>query len=117
MPAASTIFLWVIDGKHEAFSEQYTKAREVQADNMFEEMLEIADDGSNDWMERELEGGRVIETLNGEHVQRSRLRLDTRKWALSKMLPKRFGDRLHTEHSGSIGLTLLEQIIDDEGEE
>jgi hypothetical protein len=104
MPVASTIFLWVIDGKHNTFSEQYARARQVQADNMFEEMLEIADDGSNDFMEVEISEGLKLEKYNPEHVQRSRLRLDTRKWALSKMLPKIYGDKLHTEHSGDIGV-------------
>jgi hypothetical protein len=53
-----------------------------------DELLEIADDGSNDWMERE-KGGYE---LNAEHIQRSRARIDTRKWLLSKMLPKVYGD-------------------------
>ena len=63
---------------------------------MADEMLEIADDGSNDWMLRN-GSGKELHGLNGEHIQRSRLRLDTRKWLLSKALPKIYGDKLPVE--------------------
>lgn len=69
---------------------------------MADEILEISDDGSNDWMERlGKEGEPAGWQLNGEHVQRSRLRVDTRKWILSKLAPKRYGDKL--QHTGDGG--------------
>lgn len=92
MPSASTIFRWLLDKKHKEFWEQYEKARNVQAEMMFEELLEIADDASNDWMERQL-ADKVIEVVDTEHIQRSRLRVDTRKWYLSKVVPKKFADK------------------------
>lgn len=93
MPAASTIYLWLLDSAKHEFSEQYAKARSIQAEMMFEELLEIADDGTNDWMEKENKDGSTYTALDHEHVQRSRLRVDTRKWYLSKVLPKKFGDK------------------------
>jgi hypothetical protein len=57
---------------------------------MFEELLEIADDGSNDWTIRTNKSGDEYEVANTEVVQRSRLRIDVRKWYLSKVLPKKF---------------------------
>jgi hypothetical protein len=60
---------------------------------MAAEMIEIADDGKNDWMDREISKGRVITVPDHELVQRSRLRIDTRKWILAKLLPKVYGDR------------------------
>lgn len=97
MPAMSTIFKWLAE--HEEFSEQYRSACEMRADAMFEEMFEIADDGTNDWMERHNQDGQSLGwVLNSEHVQRSRLRVDTRKWALSKMQPKKYGDKV--QHVG-----------------
>jgi hypothetical protein len=111
MPVASTVFLWVIDGKHEKFSEQYDRARAAQADHLFEELLEIADDGSNDWMEKELKDGRIIETVNPEVVARSRLRIDTRKWALAKMLPKRFAERIHQDVTIGAHKSLIDAIL------
>jgi hypothetical protein len=58
-----------------------------------DEIIDIADDGSNDWMERELESGKTIEVLNAEHVARSRLRVDARKWVAAKLKPKKYGDK------------------------
>ncbi|WP_074633943.1 hypothetical protein [Nitrosospira multiformis] len=52
-----------------------------------EHALDIADDGSNDWMESHDPENRGWQ-FNGEHVQRSRLRVETRKWFLSKLMPK-----------------------------
>lgn len=110
MPVMSTVMLWLVDGKHEMFSEQYAEARRIQAETLADELFDIADDGSNDWMEREGKDGEAGYVLNGEHVQRSRLRLDTRKWYLSKVLP-RFADKQQVEHSGSLGVN---KMSDDE---
>lgn len=101
MPHESTVRLWATEDR-EGFSTQYARAREVGYLAMADETLEIADDGSNDWMERKEEDkGSFV--LNGEHVQRSRLRVDTRKWLLSKALPKVFGDKVSHEHGGTDG--------------
>lgn len=94
MPSQHSVFRWLADERYAKFREQYTRARELQADAIFDEILDIADDGSNDWMERQLEGGRVVEVLNAEHVQRSRLRIDSRKWMAGKLRPKKYGDKL-----------------------
>lgn len=101
MPTISSIMLWLCDGKHKHFSEQYAEARRVQAEVLADELMEIADDGRNDFMEQSDDGGGVAYKLNGEHIQRSRLRVDTRKWYLSKVLP-RFADKQQIEHSGKI---------------
>lgn len=95
MPALSTVFLWV--SKHSEFSEQYKLAMASRADAMFEDMIDIADDGRNDY----IVNGDGEERFNTEHVQRSRLRLDTRKWMLSKMLPKKYGDKITDEVIGN----------------
>ena len=99
---------------HKEFSDQYERSRAAKADNLFEEMLEIADDGTNDFTEKEIAEGVKVEQYNGEHVHRSRLRLDTRKWALSKMLPKRFGDKQEVKHTGAVDInpaaTFLEAL-------
>jgi len=95
MPSEVTVRRWVLDD-HEGFSAQYTRAREAQAHAIADELLEISDDGSNDWMERNDKDNPGWQ-LNGEHVQRSKLRADTRKWLLAKMLPKVYGERLEVE--------------------
>lgn len=97
---AGAITHWV--ATDEAFYEQYIRAKEAQAVAMEAELLEISDDGSNDWMERR---GETV--LDQEHVQRSRLRIDTRKWLMAKMLPKRYGERVVQEHTGKDGKDLI----------
>lgn len=76
-----------------AFSERYALACEARADAIFEECFDIADDGSNDWMgENDPENPGYA--FNGEHVQRSKLRIETRKWAVGKLAPKKYGEKL-----------------------
>lgn len=100
-PAKASVFRWLID--NETFRDQYTQAREIQQEHFYDEMFEISDDASNDWMERNTKEGEAPGyQLNGEHVQRSRLRIDTRKWAMERMSAKRYGNKQQIEHSGSI---------------
>ena len=73
MPAASTVFYWLLDKDKKEFLEQYEIARNCQAEYMFEELLEIAD--------------------TDKDTNKARLKIDTRKWFLSKVLPKKFGDK------------------------
>lgn len=110
MPCTSTVFTWL--RIHKSFLDQYEKAKTEQADALAEEMLDIADDGSNDWMEKfDKEGMSIGWTVNGEHVQRSRLRLDTRKWIASKLKPKKYGDATLLKHADSEGNNLSVGII------
>lgn len=101
-PNRSTVFRWL--GVNEGFRDQYAHARNLQAEKLADEMFDIADDGTNDWMERSnSEGEPLPPTLNSEAVQRSKLRVDTRKWYLSKVLPKKYGDKLDLNHGGQEG--------------
>lgn len=93
MPSAGLVCRWLGDEDKQAFSEQYARAREAQADTLADELIDIADDGSNDWMERNGKDEEPGYALNGEHIQRSKLRVDTRKWIASKLKPKKYGDR------------------------
>lgn len=96
-PAASTVCLWVVD--HPEFAERYARAREAQAHLIADEIVEISDDDSGDYdLTPITQDVTAVSKANQENIARSRLRVDTRKWYLSKMLPKRFGDKL--EHTG-----------------
>lgn len=109
MPAASTFLLWLKDDP--ALTEQYAKAMEMRADAIFDEVFDIADNGANDWIEAndpENPGYR----LNGEHIQRSRLRVDTRKWALARMNAKKYGDKVSAEVTGKDGERLIPETSD-----
>lgn len=101
-PCIATVFNWLRE--NDDFQIAYARAKAESADALFEELIDIADDGRNDWMENR-DPDNPGYKLNGEHVNRSRLRVDTRKWAIARMKPKKYGDRLHTEHSGSIDMS------------
>lgn len=93
MPARSTVFRWL--STISAFSDQYARAREAQADAIFDDILIIADDGTNDWMERKDAEGEVSGWReNGEALRRSQLRVDARKWMAGKLRPKKYGEKL-----------------------
>jgi hypothetical protein len=78
MPNKSTVFRWL--AADEAFRDQYARAREAQADALFDDILDIADDGTNDYMTKTNADGSEYEAFNAEHIQRSKLRVDARKW-------------------------------------
>jgi hypothetical protein len=103
MPASSTVFKWLNEDAQ--FSEQYARAREAQADALFDDLLGIADDGSNDWMERKNADGQNIGWQeNGEALRRSALRIDARKWMIAKLQPKKYGEKVTQEHTGAVSV-------------
>jgi len=99
LPAKATVLLWVNEDR-EGFADRYVRARDMQMEHWADELLEISDDARNDWMKR----GDHVE-INYEHVQRSKLRSDNRKWLLSKLRPDKYGERV--SHVGANGKDLL----------
>lgn len=112
-PTVVTVCRWLLAPEEdepsqelEDFRNQYAKARRVQAELRVDEIMDIADDGRNDWMLRnDPENAGYV--ANSEHINRSRLRIDSRKWYASKMLPKIYGEKVQTEHSGNVTLSGL----------
>jgi len=102
MPAVRTVLYWLSEGdkkdgdeKFKLFLHNYTRARESQADVLADEILEIADETSKD----------TISTEKGEYpdkewINRSRLRVDARKWIASKLKPKKYGDKIDVTTDG-----------------
>ncbi|HCM9127862.1 TPA: ubiquitin carboxyl-hydrolase [Enterobacter asburiae] len=76
MPNKATVFRWL--AAHEEFRDQYAKAADTRADAIFEDMFDIAD----------------IVAEEASAVAKARLRIDTRKWALARMNPKKYGDKV-----------------------
>ena len=111
MPAQSTIMAW-LDGSRPEFSEQYARAREAQADKLAEEALQIADDGHSDTY---VDGDGNVKT-DTEVIQRSKLRVDTRKWLASKMAPKKYGDKVAIGGADDLGpvQTVTKEMTDAE---
>ena len=106
MPERATFFRWIHNNVE--FQNQYARATSARADAMFEEMFEIADDTALD------EDG--DEKAISERIQRSKLRVDTRKWALARMNPRKFGERVTREITGPGGGPLQQVSANLEGE-
>lgn len=102
MPCTRTMFNWLRD--HEEFLQQYEISKAECADMYAEEIIEIADDSANDYVDVTDENGAAGATrLNTEHVQRSRLRIDSRKWVASKLKSKKYGEKVTQEIGGVDG--------------
>lgn len=101
MPSWRTVYDWTV--RHEDFAAAIARARELGYDAIAEETLDIADEGTNDWMEKLGADGQPIGwQLNGEHVQRSKLRIETRLKLLAKWSPKKYGEKQQVEMSGHL---------------
>lgn len=86
MPDNRTVQRWIANNAD--FAAKCARARELQADNIFEEMQEVADYG------------------NPDDVQRAKLRVSTMQWRAAKLAPKKYGERVQTEHSGDLNVTV-----------
>jgi hypothetical protein len=96
--SSTSTFFKFIEG-NDLLIEQYTRAREERAEKIFEEILDIADHTANDTITKRF-GETEVEVENHEWVNRSKLRIDARKWMLGKMQPKKYGDKLDLTSDG-----------------
>lgn len=94
MPCRKTVHLWLLDPEKESFLHNYKISENIRADELFDEIEEIADNTEGD-------------------VQRDRLRADVRKWYLSKVMPKKFGDKMDFTSDGKpLSITISQEIAD-----
>lgn len=102
LPSKATVLTWANDTSH-PFSDRYARAREIGYAHLAEEILEISDNSEGDFIERPGKDGEMTKVVDHEAIARARLRVNSRKWMLSKMLPRVYGDRLVTELTGKDG--------------
>lgn len=95
MPAWRTIYDWL--DKDEELSARVARARLLGYDAIAEQCVDIADDSTQDYVETE-----KGKAYNSEHVQRSKLRVETRLKLLACWASSKYGNKQHLEHSGSI---------------
>ncbi len=115
MPAVRTVTRWLMESREggsvpESFTALYTKAREMSVIIREDEIIGISDDARNDWMDRQV-GDETIRVLDHEHVQRSKLRVDSRRWLLSKVAPHKYGERLAHQMLDENGKPARQSVI------
>lgn len=105
MPDKATVMRWL--NQNESFRDQYARAKAIGIEAIAEDILDIADDATNDWMERLGKDGQPLGwEFNGEAARRSQIRIDARRWLLSKLAPKKYGDKVEQTIQGPEGAPL-----------
>jgi hypothetical protein len=96
MPNITTFLRWI--DANEAFRNQYARAFQLRADALFDEMVEIAYTTEEGIVMKDTPNGIIIE--KGDMLGHRRLKVDTLKWAMSKMFPKKYGDKTDITTNG-----------------
>ena len=107
MPSNETFYKWIDNDKHK--SKRYARASEIRSDVIFEDILQIADDQENDVYTDE--DGK--EFVNHNVINRARLRVDSRKWMLSKMMPKKYSDKIQVDQTEFVTQPLFPDVRED----
>jgi hypothetical protein len=90
MPCKVTFFRWLM--RHQELKEAYIEAREMQADSLFEEVLEVGREDPQTSKTFDEDGNMISERVDSGEVQHRKLKIDTLKWAAGKLRPKKYGD-------------------------
>lgn len=110
MPVMSTVFKWMRE--HDEFSNQYAKAKEESSDAMAEDLLHIADTPVMGEI-RTIKPDGTVEIKQDEMLGHRRLQVDSRKWLMSKMKPKKYGDKIDMTSDGEkLGVALSAEQAD-----
>ena len=94
----STFFEWLQKDTSKQYAESYTRACEIRAEKLTDEILQIADEANADIVGVDEKTGKPI--VNGEAINRSRLKVDARKWLAGKIAPKKYGDKIDVTSKG-----------------
>jgi len=112
MPTMPTVYAWLNKNSktyEPDFLEAYVMAREIQAEVLADEIKDIADDGSNDTYKVYNEKTKKLETKTDiDHIKRSQLRVESRKWLAAHLLPRKYSDKMQI--TGSEGKDLIPQV-------
>ena len=96
MPDRTVVYDWLL--RHPEFANQYTRAREEQADTLADEIIAIADEQPEIIAVTDKKTGALIEhKLDGAFLQWQKNRIEARKWTAMKLKPKKYGDRVALE--------------------
>lgn len=105
-PPAPTIRLWVLNDTPTGIAAQYARARELQYEAWSDQIIDAADKPLIGIKRKSTAEGAWEET-EGDNVDRARLKVDARKWILSKLAPKKYGDKVAVDSVVSLSDPLL----------
>lgn len=111
MPSVGTVLKWLREDTN-GFLAQYTRAKEEQADLIVEDILDIADDGTNDYMTI-IKGDTTYNVEDKEVTSRSKLRVESRKWIASKLKPKKYGEKMDVTSTNTTVIVGYEPVEED----
>jgi len=97
MPSETTVIRWLSDDRYSEFRAMYVRARAQQAEHWADELIDLADSAR----------GQPGRPADQAEVQALRLAVDTRKWVLSKLLPRRYGDRIDLQQDGQLVVRIV----------
>ena len=97
MPSETTVIRWLSDDRYSEFRAMYVRARGQQAEHWADELIDLADSAR----------GQPGHPADQAEVQALRLAVDTRKWVLSKLLPRRYGDRIDVQQDGQLVVRII----------
>lgn len=108
-PSQSWFVRHCLDDNPPGFAKKYARARELQCEAWADRIyIEATTPKIGERTETDATGT-VVKVTTGDTVERSRLAVDALKWTLSKIAPKKYGEKLHTEISGADGSPLVIQ--------
>lgn len=96
MPSKDSVRRWVLHNV-DGCAARHDEARMLMALSWADEIITISDDATNDWMDRHTKHGNVERVVDHEHIARSKLRTDNRRWLVGKLIPALYGDRVVLE--------------------
>lgn len=114
MPSYPTVIRWSLseDPKYAVFQVMFDEAKKIMWMYHADQMLDVSDDSVNDYIERYNKFTEEMErVVDPENIQRAKLRVDTRKWLLSKMLPHLYGDKVDVSIGGRNGKAIAVTTI------
>lgn len=96
MPCIASVLSWLAKAEkqeaetlHKDFLDKYLRAREAQADVIFDECLDIIDHSTVD------------------DISVAKERVNVRMRMAGKLKPKKYGDKLDLDHTGNIGVKFI----------
>lgn len=103
MPNRATVFRWL--GAHADFRDTYARAREAQADALFDEIINIADTPMQGEKTKTDKDGNV-EVTTGDMIEHRKLQVEARKWMAGKLRPKVYGDKLDIDLNNKVNFVI-----------